>query len=103
MFTSVNRISLTNNIRRMQGTCHYNQRNQRGVALATLSVETEANGDLRSTVQMKEVLLLLVRWARCASTGTKEFCPALAALISPVKKYFPPHITGTLFHFILYP
>ena len=41
-------------------------------------------------VQMKGVLPCLARWARCA--GTRDFCPALAALFGPVLNIFPsPH------------
>jgi hypothetical protein len=36
---------------------------------------------------MKRVLLWLVCWACHAHTG--DFCPALAALVGPVKKNFP--------------
>jgi hypothetical protein len=45
---------------------------------------------------MKGVLPWLVHWARRAST--RDFCPALDALVGPVQKYFFPH--GTLFHFV---
>ncbi len=34
-------------------------------------------------VHMKGVLSWLVHWARCAST--RDFCPALAALVGPVQ------------------
>jgi hypothetical protein len=37
-------------------------------------------------VQMKGVLPWLVRWACCA--GTRNFCPALAALVGPVQNIF---------------
>ncbi len=37
-------------------------------------------------VQMKGVLPWLVRWARHART--RDFCPALAALVSPVQNVF---------------
>ncbi len=39
------------------------------------------------SVQMKEVLSWLVRWARHA--GTRDFYPALAALVSPVQNISP--------------
>jgi hypothetical protein len=44
-----------------------------------LPVETEANEESWSTNEM--VPPWLVRGARCA--GTRDFCPALAALVSP--------------------
>ncbi len=46
------------------------------MAPTLLTVETEANGDSRS-VLLKEVLLRLVRWARC--TGKRDVCPDLQA------------------------
>ncbi len=49
-------------------------------------------------VQMKGVLLWLVRWAYRA--GTKYFCPALAALIGPVQNISFPYTT--LPYFILF-
>ncbi len=49
------------------------------------NVETEVNVD--STVQMKEVLPWLVRWARRA--GTRDFGPALTMpLVNPVQNNF---------------
>jgi hypothetical protein len=45
---------------------------------------------------MKGVFPWLVPWARRAST--RDFSSSLAALVSPVQKYFFPH--HTLFHFI---
>ncbi len=48
-----------------------------------LTVETEANGDLKSTNERGP---LLVRWACRASTI--DFCHALAALVGPVKIFF---------------
>jgi hypothetical protein len=45
---------------------------------------------------MKGVLPWLVRWARHA--GTRDFYPGLAALVSPITKYFFPH--HTLFQFM---
>ncbi len=44
---------------------------------------------------MKGALPWLVRWALHA--GTRDFYPALAALVSPVQNIFPHH---TLFEFI---
>jgi hypothetical protein len=35
---------------------------------------------------MTGVLLWLIRWAPCA--GTRDFCSALAALVSPVQFFF---------------
>ncbi len=49
-------------------------------------------------VQMKGILLWLVRWAYRA--GTKYFCPALAALVGPVQNICFPY--PTLFHSTLY-
>jgi hypothetical protein len=49
-----------------------------------LTVETEVNGTQR--IQMKEVLLWLFRCA--CLVGTRDFCPALAALVGPVQKKF---------------
>jgi hypothetical protein len=46
-------------------------------------------------VQLKGILPRLVRWA--LHVGTREFCPALAALVGPVQNIFP-HCT--LFQFI---
>jgi hypothetical protein len=40
---------------------------------------------------MKGVLRWLVRWAR--HTGTRDFYPAMAALVNPVQKDFFPHRT----------
>ncbi len=37
-------------------------------------------------VQMKEALPWLVRWA--CHDGTRDFCPALAALVGPVQNIF---------------
>jgi hypothetical protein len=37
-------------------------------------------------VQLKEVFPWLVRWAR--SAGTRDFYPALAALVNPVQNIF---------------
>ncbi len=45
-------------------------------------------------VQMKGVLHWLVRWAY--RDGTRDFCPALAALVGPVQNIFFP----TLQYFI---
>jgi hypothetical protein len=50
------------------------------------TVETEVNGDSKSTVQLKGVLPWLVTWA--CRTGTRDFCPALAALVGPVQNIF---------------
>jgi hypothetical protein len=38
------------------------------------------------TVQKKGVLPLLVHWA--LNPGTREFCPSLAALVSPIQNIF---------------
>jgi hypothetical protein len=49
-------------------------------------------------VQTKGVLPWLVRWACRARAGTRDFCPALAASVGPVKKNFlTPHYC-ILFH-----
>jgi hypothetical protein len=45
---------------------------------------------------MKGVILWLVCWAPCA--GTRDFCPALDALVGPVQNIFSPN--RTLLHFI---
>jgi hypothetical protein len=47
-------------------------------------------------VQTKGVLSCRVCWA--CHAGTRDFCPALAALVGPVQKYFFPH--HTIFQFI---
>jgi hypothetical protein len=39
-----------------------------------------------SRVQMKGVLPLLIRWS--CRAGTKDFCPALAALVGHVQNIF---------------
>jgi hypothetical protein len=49
-------------------------------------------------VHMKEVLPWLVHWARRA--GTRDLCPALAALVSSVQNVFPRH--ALLVHFIVH-
>jgi hypothetical protein len=49
------------------------------------SVETEVNGDTKST-KMKGVLSWLSCWA--CRAGTRDFCPALAALVGPVQTIF---------------
>jgi hypothetical protein len=49
-----------------------------------LTVETEVNGDFR--VQMKGALLWLICCAFHACT--RDFCPALAALVGPVQNIF---------------
>jgi hypothetical protein len=46
--------------------------------------------------QMKGVLPWLARWA--CRADTRYFCPALAALVSPVPNIF--FLTATQFHFI---
>ncbi len=48
------------------------------------------------TVHLKLSFLGLVRWA--CRAGTRDFCPALAALVGPVKNIFFPH--RTLFPFL---
>jgi hypothetical protein len=50
-----------------------------------LTVETEANGDYG--VQMKRVLPWLVGWL-AGRAGTRDFYPALAALVSLVQNVF---------------
>jgi hypothetical protein len=50
-----------------------------------LTVETEVNGDSKSTNEMKRVLSWLVRWV--CRAGKKDFCSAFAALVGPVTKY----------------
>jgi hypothetical protein len=45
---------------------------------------------------MKEVLPWLVRWARHACT--RDFCPALTALVDPIQNNFSP--LRTLFQII---
>ncbi len=59
-----------------------------------LNVETEANGDSGSTYSMKGVLPWLVRWVRGA--GTRDFSPALAALVGPVQNIFLSPYTSLL-------
>jgi hypothetical protein len=44
---------------------------------------------------MKRVLPRLVRWA--CDAGTRDFCPAFAALAGPIQNIFPHR---TLFQFI---
>ncbi len=48
-----------------------------------LTVETEVNGDSKST---NESGLWLVRWA--CRAGTRDFCSVLEALVSPVQNIF---------------
>jgi hypothetical protein len=50
-----------------------------------LTVETEVNGDSKSTNE-KRVPSWLVLWA--CRAGTRDFCPALAALVGPVQNVF---------------
>jgi hypothetical protein len=45
-------------------------------------------------VQMKGVIPWLVRWA--CHAGTRDFCPAPAALIGPVQNIFPSPYTISL-------
>jgi hypothetical protein len=52
-----------------------------------LTVETEVNGTQR--VQMKVVILLPVIWA--CHAGTRDFCPALATLVSQLFQFLCPH------------
>jgi hypothetical protein len=62
--------------------------NREGCAL--LTVETDVNGDLRSTNE--RMLSWLVRWAR--SAGTRDFCPGLDAVVGPgYKIYFSSSYT----------
>jgi hypothetical protein len=49
-----------------------------------LTVETEANGDSKSTNERGPSLV--VRWD--FHVGARDFCPALAALVGPVLKIF---------------
>ncbi len=49
-------------------------------------------------VQMKGVLPWFARWARCRRS--KDFCPALAALVGPVQNIFFSHPYRMLFQFI---
>ncbi len=51
--------------------------------MALLTVETEQNGDSKSTNERGP---WSVRWALHA--GTRDFCLALAALVGPVKNIF---------------
>ncbi len=48
-----------------------------------LTVETEVNGDSKSTTERSPSLVCLVSFAGRA--GTQEFCSALAALVSSVE------------------
>jgi hypothetical protein len=57
-----------------------------------LSVETEMNGRSKSTNE--KGLSWLFRWTR--RTGTRDFYPALSALVSPVHNIFS---SRTLFQF----
>jgi hypothetical protein len=47
------------------------------------TVENEANGDSRSTYE-RVLPWLVVRWAR----HTRDFCPALVALVGPIQNIF---------------
>jgi hypothetical protein len=47
-----------------------------------LTLETEANGDSESTNKKG----FFLRWVPRA--GTRDFCPALAALVGPVQNIF---------------
>ncbi len=59
------------------------------------TVETEANGDWKSTYE-RGPYTWLVCWARRA--GTIDFCPALVALVSPVQNI----ISLTIHYFALF-
>jgi hypothetical protein len=52
-----------------------------------LTVETEVNDDSKSTNEYKWP----VRWA--CHAGTRDFCPVLAALVSPVQNIISPQRT----------
>ncbi len=62
-----------------------------------LTDETEANGDLESS--MKGALPWLVRWA--CRAGTRDFCLALGALVGPEQKYFFPSPHNIAIHLSL--
>ncbi len=49
-----------------------------------LTVETEVNGDSKTTNERGPFLV---------GAGTRDFCSALAALVGPVKKNYIPHFT----------
>jgi hypothetical protein len=53
-----------------------------------LTVETEVNGVSAGSTN-ERVLPWLVRWA--CRAGTRDFCPALAALVSPIQDIFTVH------------
>ena len=54
------------------------------MALTLLTVETEVNGDSRSTNERGPSLVL--RCVRC--TGTRDVCPALVAVVGPVRNMY---------------
>ncbi len=58
------------------------ERPERGCGVPLLTVKTEANGDSLSTFERDPCL---VRWACQDGIIHVDFCPALAALVSPVK------------------
>ncbi len=58
-----------------------------------LTVETEVNADSRSTNEKAPILVL-----RACGAGARDFCPALAALVGPVKNTF--FLTVKLHYFI---
>ncbi len=60
-----------------------------------LTVETEVNGDSRSTNQMKEALPLVDSLG--SKCRYKRFCPALVAIVGPAQNIFPHR---TLFQFL---
>ena len=65
-----------------------------------LTIETEVNGDSKSTNgRVNGVLPRLVRWGGFA--GTRDFCPALGALVGPVQTFCFPH--RTLLFQLLFP
>ncbi len=73
--------------------CSHYQRDQRWVAHA--DCWNWGKWGLQENI-WKRSFLGFVLWARCA--GTIDFCPAMAALVMPSKKYYFSH--RPLFHFI---
>jgi hypothetical protein len=60
-----------------------------------VAVETEANGDSRSTTYERGPFFVGF-WVWRA--GTREFCSTLAALVGPVQNIFFPHRTVHYFN-----
>ncbi len=70
----------------------YPERLERGGGGGLLTIKTEENEDSKSTNE--RVLPWLVHWA--CRAGTRDFCPASAALVSPVQNIFSSPCTTSI-------